>query len=440
VANIQGKHLGFILLNDGFGTVHRNRAPDGAQKSGAGLNNLFMLFPMYAFVYFKQFTKKVREHVMKASFLKASLILFSVILLLGFIVVGCKKETPPPQEVATPATSTQDQTTTKEPTSPTAPAQDRTAKEKEFLSSPDAVTCELEKTTISKLDLPKNNQPSFVRRMERANKEDITQCQITLANRPFNLLLGERPEREFFLFDVEKKFGPYWWGSWSLHSYHKIDDKFFEFMLIEDGTKIAARSYKGQLGTIKVGKGGRELEKVEFKGSLKQDGYVATPVGTIKERSLEAVTESTIPAGDYTSYIMHVTYDNLDICISNNYHTNAKGQSGGKETVYGMQVRQDKPYVLDFSNEPMVIFDQPPKSKTFFSRGDEINFAAVLIDPKLDIMIRGLDDTSVKVDKEYKDADGKVIHTAKVSKSLDPNVVITRADGEIIAEGVMPFG
>lgn len=88
----------------------------------------------------------------------------------------------------------------------------------------------------------------------------------------------------------------------------------------------------------------------------------------------------------------------------------------------------------------MVVFDQPPMSKTTFSRGDEIEFAAVLVDPNLDIMIRGLDDTSVKVDREYKDSDGKVTRTVKVNKSLDPNVVIARADGEIVAEGVMPFG
>jgi hypothetical protein len=137
---------------------------------------------------------------------------------------------------------------------------------------------------------------------------------------------------------------------------------------------------------------------------------------------------------------MKITYDNLAIDISNNYHTNAQGQPGPGNIVYGMQVRENKPYVLDFSNEPMVIFDQPSKSQNTFYGSQEIKFAAVLIDPKLDIMIRGLDDTSVKVDKEYKDANGKVIHTAKVSKSLDPNVVIARADGEVVAEGVMPFG
>jgi hypothetical protein len=367
---------------------------------------------------------KVREYAMRASCLKASFILLSAILALGFVLPGCKKETPPTQEPSARQISTKE----------------LAAKEKEFLSDPNVVTCELEKTTISKLDFPKNRMPSFIRRMERDNREDVRQAQITLANRPFKVLLGDRPEREFFLYDVEKEFGPYWWGSWSLHSYHKIDDEFFEFMLVENDTKIAARPYKGDLGIIKVGKGGRDLEKVEFNGSVHQQKNVAAPIGIIEEYWTGLVPECEIPVGDYTPYLMSVNYDNLSIEISNNYHTNAQGQSGNKERVYGIQVRKDEPYVVDFSNEPMVVFDQPPKNMTSFARGKEIKFAAVLIDPKLDIMIRGLNDTSVKVDKEYKDRDGNVIHTAKVDKSLDPNVVIARADGEAIAEGVMPFG
>jgi len=377
---------------------------------------------------------------MKASYLKASCILLPLVLALGFVLTGCKKETPPPQQTAPAPTSTQDQTAAEEPASQPSPEQQVSAKEKEFLSAPDVVTCELEKTTISKLDLPKGNMASFIRRMERENRENVKQAQITLADRPFKVILGDKPEREFYLYDTGTGIGPYWWGSWSLHSYHKINDKFIEFMQVEDGKKIAARPYKGPLGTIKAGKGGRELAKVEFKGSVHQKANVAAPIGIIKEHSMEAVGECRIPVGDYTSYIMHVTFDNLDICISNNYHTNAQGVNSGTDIVYGMMVREDKPYVLDFSNEPMVVFDQPAASQTTFSRGQEIKFAAVLIDPKLDIMIRGLEDTSVKIDKEYKDATGKVYRTLKVDKSLDPNVVIARAGGEVIAEGVMPFG
>jgi hypothetical protein len=350
---------------------------------------------------------------MKATCLKASCILLSLILTLCFFPAGCKQESPPAE----------------------------TAREKEFLSDPNLLSCELEKTTISKLDVEKNRRPSFIRRMERENREDVKEGEITLANRPFKILLGDRPEREFYLHDVEKGFGPYWWGSWSLYSYHKIDDRYYQFATLKGETKLGVRPYKGELGVFRAGKGNRQLEKAEIKGSLKQAGSVAVPVGTIKERWPEAVTECKVPVGNYTSYIMHVTYDNLDICISNNYHTNAQGQSEDeKQTVYGITIRKEQPYVLDFSSKPAVVFDEPVKDKTTFKRGEKIKFAAVLVDPKLDIMIRGLDDTSVKIEKEYKDQDGKVIDTFKVNKSLDPNVVITRAEGEIVAEGVMPFG
>ena len=347
---------------------------------------------------------------MKASFLKASFILTLVILSLGLILIGRKKETPSSPVI--------------------------TAKEKEFLSAPDAVTSKLEKIKISKLHLPDGPMTTnFFNDMDQHNRHFVKQAKITLANRPFKIILGHHPEREFYIYDMKKGFCPYWLGHSSLHSYHKIDDKFFEFMLIENDTKIAARPYKGPLGTIKVGKGGRELEKVEFQGSVYKQTSIAAPIGTIKQQNYPSpVEECSIPIGDYTTRDMVVTYDNLLIGISNNQYPNTYGRYIN-DIVYGMQVRQDKPYVLDFSNEPMVIFYLPATSQTSFSRGNQIKFAAVLIDPKLDIMIRRLFDTSVKVNKQYTDRDG-MVHTIKVNKSLDPNIVIARADGEVIAEGV----
>jgi hypothetical protein len=125
----------------------------------------------------------------------------------------------------------------------------------------------------------------------------------------------------------------------------------------------------------------------------------------------------------------------LAITISNNYHTNAQGRPSSENPVYAMAVRADQPYVLDFSNDPVVVFGQPPKDKTIFSRGEEIQFAAVLVDPKLDIMIRGLDDTAAQVEQATPTG-----QKYQRPKSLDPKVVIARADGEVVAQGVMPFG
>jgi hypothetical protein len=71
--------------------------------------------------------------------------------------------------------------------------------------------------------------------------------------------------------------------------------------------------------------------------------------------------------------------------------------------------------------------------------GEVLTVKAVLIDPELDIMIRGLYDTNRKQKKEYVLPDGKK-HTYERNLSLDPKVIITRADGKKVTEGVMPFG
>ncbi len=307
--------------------------------------------------------------------------------------------------------------------------------EEAFLASKDVVQCKLKDTTIAKLDMSKNKLPSFVRRMEQKGENDLKQGLIKLAGRDFKILLGETLGREFFLYDVEKGKAPYWWGSWSLHAYHLLDNTFYEFMLVNNDSDIAARPYTGDLGVFKLGHGGRAISKMEFSGSIHQAKSVAAPVGTIADGWVGSVADCRIPVGNYTPYIMSVAYDNLRISISNNYHTNAQGESSTKNTVYGLKIRKEAPCVLDFSNKPMVIFDRPAAKKSTFSRGDKIEFAAVLIDPKLDIMIRGLDDTSVEVDKKFSDGTAY-----KRPKSLDPSIVIARADGEVVAEGVLPFG
>ena len=60
----------------------------------------------------------------------------------------------------------------------------------------------------------------------------------------------------------------------------------------------------------------------------------------------------------------------------------------------------------------------------------------MLVDPKLDMMIRNLDDTTRK---QSKGPDGQPLGYER-QLSLDPKVTITRANGDKVAEGVMPFG
>jgi hypothetical protein len=106
--------------------------------------------------------------------------------------------------------------------------------------------------------------------------------------------------------------------------------------------------------------------------------------------------------------------------------------------VYGIKIREDKPYTFDLMNKPDVLFTTPTKDQRI-KLGEQLQVKAVLIDPELDIMIRGLDDTTRKEKKEYTTSDGQN-QSYERNVSLDPNVVVTRADGQQVAEGVMPFG
>ena len=98
-------------------------------------------------------------------------------------------------------------------------------------------------------------------------------------------------------------------------------------------------------------------------------------------------------------------------------------------------MRKDKPFVLDFSNRPEVLFASPPKDLTV-KPGGTLSVKAVLVDPKLDIMMRGLNDGSRK---QTRTPDGRPLGYER-SVPLDPKVIISRANGEKLAEGVMPFG
>lgn len=154
---------------------------------------------------------------------------------------------------------------------------------------------------------------------------------------------------------------------------------------------------------------------------------------------LEPVSECRLPVGDYIPNYVTIEYGDLRIGISENYHSDGKPMSVDRDSwVHGIQIREDKPFVWDFSTPPDVMFASPAKDQTY-RPDDEISVKAVLIDPKLTVMIRRLNDTSRMEDKEIETGDGRK-STYKTQVSLDPIVTITNASGKQIAEGPMPFG
>jgi hypothetical protein len=226
-----------------------------------------------------------------------------------------------------------------------------------------------------------------------------------------------------------------WWGGDRISAMHKVNGRFFSFSATQDG-ELSVHPYSGDLGTFEIGPGNRMLTNFGVSGSFEARDWAVAVGGDIKDGRPVEASRCQVPVGDYLPEFLTLQFGRLRIQLSQNYHSEGKRQSrAGRPNVYGITIRKDQPFVLDFSNQPDVMFTSPTNNQRV-KPGDTLMVAAVLVDPKLDIMIRRLEDTS---HKQTKDAEGKALGYER-NLSLDPAVIITRANGEKVAEGVMPFG
>jgi hypothetical protein len=235
----------------------------------------------------------------------------------------------------------------------------------------------------------------------------------------------------------------YWWGSDRLGAYRRSGGKFYTLAATPLGDKLFVKPYDGELGVFQVGAGGRKITGLKLTGSLDTKTH-AVAIGEIKSKErggsgdLEPVEKFEIPAGDYTAELLYVYYGSLRIELSTNYHSDGKPRDSKRDRKYAIAIRKDRPFTLDFSNKPDVMFASPAKDQTFHP-GETVSVKAVLVDPQLDLMIRELKDTRKKEKKET-DLDNGRKQSYSRDKSLDPLVTITDSSGKTVSEGPMPFG
>ena len=236
--------------------------------------------------------------------------------------------------------------------------------------------------------------------------------------------------------------GESWWGADELCAMRQVDGKYYTTSASPAGDKLFVRPYEGDLGVFEIGLGARDIEteKLGISGSLRSKS-TAVRVGPPSpgSPSVEKVQRCELPVGDYLPAYVSIELGRLQMSLSNNYHSD--GQPRDRQAsppVFGIEIRKDKPYVLDFSHEPEVMFASPARDQTF-APGEEISVKAVLIDPVLDVMIRRLRDTTRQEEKKIELGDGRTA-TYRDVVSLDPTVTITNSAGERVSEGKMPFG
>ena len=288
--------------------------------------------------------------------------------------------------------------------------------------------------TVSVYGKEEYKQASFVRTR-------LYEGDITLGGEWYQARLGDdytirgrldQPGTALILNTKDRNRRMYWWGGDRLMAAHKVQGRFFTFSASSTGEELTVRPYQGDLGTFEIGPGGREITNLSVTGSLVAQALAVPVGGEFGESASPApARRCQLPVGDYLPNYISVDFGRLRLEISENYHSEGKPRNrAGREHVYGLTVRKDQPCVLDFSNKPDVMFASPSQDQRF-KPGDSVEVKAVLVDSKLDFMIRGLEDTTRK--SSGAQSRGRYL-------SLDPKVIITRANGEKVAEGVMPFG
>jgi hypothetical protein len=223
----------------------------------------------------------------------------------------------------------------------------------------------------------------------------------------------------------------------------EVDGELYDISATPTGDKLIVTPYRGELGLLEVGAGGRDVEKLGAIGMFISERPLLLTLGEfggLPSPDVEKPRRHRLPVGDYAAMSLTVDVGRVQA----RFYPNRLGPDGSpdsqpKRPACTIKIRKDKPFILDFSEKPKVVFTGPTKDQTF-KPGDAIQLEAVLIDPELDLMIAGLNDTTRKEGEMSFALEGGEPVTIPRYASLDPTVVIADASGKEVAAGKMPFG
>ena len=145
-----------------------------------------------------------------------------------------------------------------------------------------------------------------------------------------------------------------------------------------------------------------------------------------------------VPVGDYQPVSLTIQYGRLRFSSRVSPAVQTTADRPPEPPAYPLQIRKDKPVVLEFSGKPEVRLMGPANGQSF-KPGDTVMFRAMLTEPWQGITITGLWDTTQKTGEvKYRIGDKEV--SAPNYARLDPDIVVRNSKGEKLAEGKMPFG
>ncbi len=218
-----------------------------------------------------------------------------------------------------------------------------------------------------------------------------------------------------------------------------VDEQLVTISASPLGDKLTIQRYRGPSGVFEIGPGGRAITEMGVAGQfvsrtamIPLGGATPFPPERLPRRHL-------LPVGDYMFSSLTAQYGRLRFSARplQGNELAAAGQPA-KPAGFGVTIREEKPFVLDFSGKPAVVRLTPPESQSF-KPGNTLLIRVLMTEPNQGIAITGLWDTTKKIgERKYRTADRE--WTIPEYARLDPTIVIRDSQGKQLSEGKMPFG
>ena len=273
-----------------------------------------------------------------------------------------------------------------------------------------------------------------------------------------------------------------------LMEWHRIDGADYRLSASPSGDRLTIRRYRGPYGTLKIGTGGRPLGRARMSGGLYSGEALFWIGGKFRKSGRrKAVGSFRVPIGDYAAGLEAYLGD-LHLSTGGNIHADGRpwARRDGPPAL-SVKIREDKPFVLDFSTRPEVLFASPGQQHRI-APGQELQVEAVMADPELDLMVTDLERGKLVAGAPENDmfklatlgtgigaaiacvfwlcshlwrsrrwtlltlavltviiavSPMGILYVTNIERQytdISPGVSIARSDGEVVATGVMPFG
>jgi len=226
-----------------------------------------------------------------------------------------------------------------------------------------------------------------------------------------------------------------------LGAMREVDGVLYQLSATPSGDELRVAPYRGEYGIFEVAPANKEVKQSGLLGVLTgKEWSVMFGAPAITYPYPEAkVAQHKVPVGDYSPMMLQAKVGKVDVSLRQNWYSAQTPDGRSKPPAPSIQIRKDKPVVLDFAQRPKVVFIGPPADKPVRT-GDAVLVRALLIEPTLDLIIGGLEDRSRKVGElRTMGPDGNPMTLPRFA-SLDPDIVITDSAGKEVAKGKMPFG